>query len=195
MNSAIFRAWLLSAITSSCGVAAFAPQAFNNGFTTGTSGTKVVDMGMNMGMKRSSAFTSVLPLSSATTGEITETSTTLTPPTSFDDGMAPFEITTPIYYVNDKPHIGHAYTSTACDVIARFMRLSGREVFFLSGTDEHGQKVEQSAANRGVEPQEFVDEVSQSFRDLLTLMNISNDKFIRTTSDEHQKSVQVSAER
>ena len=62
-----------------------------------------------------------------------------TPATSFDDGVSPFEITTPIYYVNDKPHIGHAYTSTACDVIARFMRLSGRDVFFLSGTDEHGQ--------------------------------------------------------
>ena len=62
-----------------------------------------------------------------------------TPATSFDDGTSPFEITTPIYYVNDKPHIGHAYTSTACDVIARFMRLSGRDVFFLSGTDEHGQ--------------------------------------------------------
>jgi tRNA synthetases class I (M) len=58
---------------------------------------------------------------------------------SVDDGKRPFQITTPIYYVNDKPHIGHAYTSTACDVIARFMRLSGREVFFLSGTDEHGQ--------------------------------------------------------
>ena len=62
-----------------------------------------------------------------------------TPATSFDDGQCPFQITTPIYYVNDKPHIGHAYTSVACDVIARFMRLSGREVFFLSGTDEHGQ--------------------------------------------------------
>lgn len=62
-----------------------------------------------------------------------------TPPTGADDGTSPFQITTPIYYVNDKPHIGHAYTSTACDVIARFMRLSGREVFFLSGTDEHGQ--------------------------------------------------------
>ncbi len=64
---------------------------------------------------------------------------TKTPPTAFDDGVSPFQITTPIYYVNDKPHIGHAYTSLACDVIARFMRLSGREVFFLSGTDEHGQ--------------------------------------------------------
>lgn len=62
-----------------------------------------------------------------------------TPVTSFDDGKRPFQITTPIYYVNDKPHIGHAYTSTACDVLARFMRLSGRDVFFLSGTDEHGQ--------------------------------------------------------
>jgi Methionyl-tRNA synthetase len=93
--------------------------------------------------------------------------------------------------VNDKPHIGHAYTSTACDVIARFMRLSGREVFFLSGTDEHGQKVEQSAAKQGLDPQEFVDRVSQSFRDLLTLMNISNDEFIRTTSENHKASVQV----
>ena len=62
-----------------------------------------------------------------------------TPTTATDDGVSPFQITTPIYYVNDKPHIGHAYTSTACDVIARFMRLSGRDVFFLTGTDEHGQ--------------------------------------------------------
>jgi hypothetical protein len=62
-----------------------------------------------------------------------------TPATSVDDGKRPFQITTPIYYVNDKPHVGHAYTSIACDAIARFMRLSGREVFFLSGTDEHGQ--------------------------------------------------------
>jgi len=112
-----------------------------------------------------------------------------TPPTAFDDGKSPFEITTPIYYVNDKPHIGHAYTSTACDVIARFMRLSGREVFFLSGTDEHGQKVEQSAAKKGVDPQDFVDEVSKSFRELLKLMNISNDEFIRTTSEGHMDSV------
>lgn len=114
-----------------------------------------------------------------------------TPATSFDDGVSPFEITTPIYYVNDKPHIGHAYTSTACDVIARFMRLSGRDVFFLSGTDEHGQKVEQSAAAKNVDPQTFVDDVSQNFRDLLQLMNISNDKFIRTTQEDHKKSVQV----
>jgi len=113
-----------------------------------------------------------------------------TPATSFDDGKCPFEVTTPIYYVNDKPHIGHAYTSVACDVIARFMRLSGREVFFLSGTDEHGQKVEDTAAKRGVPPQEFVDDLSVSFRELLDLMDISNDKFIRTTEDDHKKAVQ-----
>jgi len=101
-----------------------------------------------------------------------------------------FQITTPIYYVNDKPHIGHAYTSLACDVIARFMRLSGREVFFLSGTDEHGQKVEESAMKKDMTPQDFVDEVSQSFRNLLEVMNISNDDFIRTTDESHKKSVQ-----
>lgn len=113
-----------------------------------------------------------------------------TPATSFDDGQRPFQITTPIYYVNDKPHIGHAYTSIACDVLARFMRLSGRDVFFLSGTDEHGQKVEQSAANRQQSPQEFVDELSVAFSDLLTLLNISNDAFIRTTDEAHKASVQ-----
>lgn len=79
---------------------------------------------------------------------------------------------------------------TACDVIARFMRLSGREVFFLSGTDEHGQKVEKSAADKGVEPQEFVDSVSVNFRDLLDLLNISNDQFIRTTDANHKSAVQ-----
>lgn len=79
----------------------------------------------------------------------------------------------------------------ACDVIARFMRLSGRDVFFLSGTDEHGEKVEQSAEKQNMDPQGFVDQVSVNFRELLELMNISNDKFIRTTSEDHKKSVQV----
>jgi len=115
---------------------------------------------------------------------------TKTPPTAVDDGKSPFQITTPIYYVNDKPHIGHAYTSLACDVIARYMRLSGREVFFLSGTDEHGQKVEESAKKRNMSPQEFVDEVSQTFRNLLHVLNISNDAFIRTTDDHHKKAIQ-----
>jgi hypothetical protein len=140
---------------------------------------------------RSSLSSSALQSSTA---ETAASAIVGTPATPFDDGIGPFEITTPIYYVNDKPHIGHAYTSTACDVIARFMRLSGREVFFLSGTDEHGQKVEQSAKKKGVEPQAFVDEVSQKFRDLLDLLNISNDKFIRTTSEDHKRSVQVSTD-
>lgn len=113
-----------------------------------------------------------------------------TPPTSFDDGLGPFEITTPIYYVNDKPHIGHAYTSLACDVVARYMRLAGREVFFLSGTDEHGQKVEDTATAAGMDPQSFCDEVSQSFRDLLGLLHVTNDEFIRTTEDHHKEAVQ-----
>ena len=102
----------------------------------------------------------------------------------------PFYITTPIYYVNDVPHIGHAYTTVACDVLARFMRLDGRDVKFLTGTDEHGQKVEKSAAAKGDDPQVFVDRVSQNFRDLTELMNISNDDFIRTTDGRHREAAQ-----
>ena len=96
-----------------------------------------------------------------------------------------FYITTPIYYVNDKPHIGHAYTTLACDVLARFMRLDAKDVMFLTGTDEHGQKVEKSAIAAGIEPQQFCDQVSQNFRDLSPLMNYSNDAFIRTTEERH----------
>lgn len=103
----------------------------------------------------------------------------------------PFYITTPIYYVNDRPHIGHAYTSVACDVLARFMRLNGRDVKFLTGTDEHGQKVEKSAKMAGVTPKAFVDEVSVHFRELTRTMNISNDDFIRTTEPRHIKSAQA----
>lgn len=110
--------------------------------------------------------------------------------TSFDDGQNPFLVTTPIYYVNDIPHIGHAYTSTACDVVARFMRLSGRDVFFISGTDEHGQKVEMSAEKKGIDTQAFVDDVSINFSELLQLLNISNDYFVRTTDRQHKDAVQ-----
>ncbi|HCV89160.1 MAG TPA: methionine--tRNA ligase, partial [Alphaproteobacteria bacterium] len=74
----------------------------------------------------------------------------------------PFYVTTPIYYVNDKPHIGHAYTTLACDVLARFKRLDGFDVMFLTGTDEHGQKVEKAANDKGVSPQAFTDSVSQN---------------------------------
>lgn len=100
-------------------------------------------------------------------------------------------VTTPIYYVNDKPHIGHAYTSIAADVMARFMRLAGREVMFLTGTDEHGQKVEKSAAAAGIAPQQFTDQVSQNFRDLTQTLNLSCDQFIRTTEPRHAAACQA----
>ena len=107
--------------------------------------------------------------------------------------MAPraaYYLSTPIYYVNDSPHIGHAYTSLACDVLARFMRLDGRDVLFLTGTDEHGQKVQKSAAAAGMEPQAFVDGVSARFRALGEVMGYSNDDFIRTTEARHTRSCQ-----
>jgi methionyl-tRNA synthetase len=103
----------------------------------------------------------------------------------------PFYITTPIYYVNDKPHIGHAYTTVACDVLARFMRLDGRRVHFLTGTDEHGQKVEKSAAVAGLSPLGFCDQVSENFRALTRALDISNDDFIRTTEPRHIRACQA----
>ncbi len=110
---------------------------------------------------------------------------------SGDSGKVPYFITTPIYYVNDAPHIGHAYTTLACDVLARFKRLDGYDVFFLTGTDEHGQKVEKSAAAAGAAPKDFVDRVSENFRDLARAMNVSNDDFIRTTEARHVSSCQA----
>ena len=101
-----------------------------------------------------------------------------------------FYITTPIYYVNDKPHIGHAYTTLACDVLARFKRLDGHHVKFLTGTDEHGQKVEEAANKAGVAPQAFTDAVSKNFQDLAQVMNYSHDEFIRTTSERHKQTCQ-----
>ncbi len=106
-------------------------------------------------------------------------------------GKPSFYITTPIYYVNDIPHIGHAYTTLACDYLARFKRLDGFDVMFLTGTDEHGQKVEKSAAAAGKSPLEFCDEVSQRFRELAEFMNFSNDDFIRTTEERHKKACQA----
>lgn len=103
----------------------------------------------------------------------------------------PYYITTPIYYVNDVPHLGHAYTTVACDVLARFKRLDGYDVMFLTGTDEHGQKVQQAAEKAGISPQDFTDKVSQNFRDLVPVLNYSNDDFIRTTEDRHKKSCQA----
>ena len=98
-----------------------------------------------------------------------------------------YYITTPIYYVNDKPHLGHVYTTVACDVLARFKRLDGFDVKFLTGTDEHGLKVKQASEKAGITPQEFTDRVSQNFRDLIGAMNYSNDDFIRTTEARHKE--------
>ncbi|MDD5586411.1 MAG: methionine--tRNA ligase [Alphaproteobacteria bacterium] len=102
-----------------------------------------------------------------------------------------YYITTPIYYVNDVPHLGSAYPSLACDVLARFKRLDGYDVFFLTGTDEHGQKIAKSAAAAGMEPKAFTDKVSQNFRDLTKTLNLSNDDFIRTTEERHIKACQA----
>ncbi len=98
-----------------------------------------------------------------------------------------FYITTPIYYVNDIPHIGSAYTTLICDVVARYKRMSGYDVKFLTGTDEHGQKVQDTAQKKGVNTQEFVDNISSKFRYLCEVMNFSNDDFIRTTEERHKK--------
>ena len=106
------------------------------------------------------------------------------------DKPGKFYLTTPIYYVNARPHIGHAYTTIACDAIARRKRMLGIDTFFLTGTDEHGQKIGRSAEAAGKSPQQFTDEVSGEFRALWDRMGISYDKFIRTTSAEHKRGVQ-----
>ncbi len=101
-----------------------------------------------------------------------------------------FYATTPIYYVNDMPHIGHAYTTIAADILARYNRLKGNEVFFLTGTDEHGQKVEKAAKERGKNTKEHADNMVGNFKNLWKKLNISNDAFMRTTDIEHIKTVQ-----
>ena len=100
-----------------------------------------------------------------------------------------YYITTPIYYVNDQPHIGHAYTTIVADVLARFYRQQGADVYFLTGTDEHGAKIAESAAKTGVEPQIFTDQVSQQFQDAWAKLEIEHDQFIRTTDDKHKEIV------
>ncbi|WP_302537236.1 class I tRNA ligase family protein, partial [Clostridium phoceensis] len=104
-----------------------------------------------------------------------------------------FYITTPIYYPSDKLHIGHTYCTVATDAMARYKRLTGCEVMFLTGTDEHGQKIEDKAKEAGVTPKEYVDRIVEGERgvlDLWKLMNISNDRFIRTTDDYHVSAIQ-----
>lgn len=101
-----------------------------------------------------------------------------------------FYITTPIYYPSGNPHIGHCYTTVACDSIARFRRMQGKDVIFLTGTDEHGLKIEQKAKEKGITPKEYVDEIVKVFKNLWSYMNISYDRYIRTTDDYHIETVQ-----
>lgn len=102
----------------------------------------------------------------------------------------PFYITTPIYYPSGNPHIGHCYTTVACDSIARYRRMQGYDVMFLTGTDEHGLKIEQKAAEKGITPKQYVDEIVEIFKSLWNFMNISYDRYIRTTDDYHVETVQ-----
>ena len=102
-----------------------------------------------------------------------------------------FYITTPIYYVNDIPHIGHAYTTIACDVMSRYKRMKGYDVYFLTGTDEHGQKIQTAAEAKGMTPQELVDKIHVNFKDLWKVLDIGNDDFIRTTEPRHIRVVQA----
>ena len=101
-----------------------------------------------------------------------------------------FYITTPIYYPSDRLHIGHSYTTVAADAMARYKRMRGYDVMFLTGTDEHGQKIEDKAKAAGLDPKTYVDNIVVGIKALWKLMNISYDKFIRTTDDYHEKAVQ-----
>ena len=101
-----------------------------------------------------------------------------------------FYITTPIYYPSGNPHIGHCYTTLACDVVSRLKRMQGFDVMFLTGTDEHGQKIEDKAAEAGVSPKEYVDEIVENFKKLWSRLGITYDRFVRTTDDYHVKTVQ-----
>src|SRR3712207_7867048 len=102
----------------------------------------------------------------------------------------PYYVTTPIYYVNAQPHLGHAYTTIACDVLARHHRQRGDDVFFLTGTDEHGEPVAQAAERQGVPPQDLVDRNAPRFQEMSARVGASNDFFIRTTDEQHVAKVQ-----
>lgn len=101
-----------------------------------------------------------------------------------------YYITTPIYYPSGHWHIGHCYTTVICDALARFNRMEGKDVFFLTGTDEHGKKIEEVAAAQGISPKECADRLVNEIKEIWKLLKISNDKFIRTTDEEHVLSVQ-----
>ena len=103
--------------------------------------------------------------------------------------MSKFYITTPLYYVNDEPHIGHAYTTILADVISRIKKIQKHDVYFLTGTDEHGQKVQEAAKKRGVSPKDHVDEYVKRFKNTWEKLNINYDYFIRTTDQNHKNKV------
>ena len=105
--------------------------------------------------------------------------------------MSNYYVTTPIYYVNDIPHIGHAYTTIACDILARYHKLKNEKVYFLTGTDEHGQKVQNAAKVKNKTPQEFTDNMSKNFKELVKYLNCINNDFIRTTETRHQESAKA----
>src|ERR1700741_3746004 len=107
-----------------------------------------------------------------------------------DNPKPKYYLTTPIYYANSRPHVGSAYTTIACDAIARYKRMCGYDVAYLTGTDEHGVNIERAAEKLGITPQELVDRNQQIFRDLWKLLGITYTHFIRTTSDEHARAVQ-----
>ena len=106
-----------------------------------------------------------------------------------------YYVTTPIYYVNAEPHLGHAYTTIAADILARHMRQRGEDVFFLTGTDEHGEPVAQAAEKLGIEPRELADRNAPRFKELMPKINASNDFFIRTTDPKHEAKVQEVTQR
>src|ERR1700751_5922004 len=101
-----------------------------------------------------------------------------------------FYVTTPIYYVNAAPHLGHAYSTIGADILARHMRQRGEDVFFLTGTDEHGEPVAQAAEREGVSPQELADRNAERFKAMGPTLNVTNDFFIRTSDPEHERAVQ-----
>jgi len=103
--------------------------------------------------------------------------------------MTKFYITTPIYYTNSHPHVGSAYTTIAADVLARWNKLKGNDVFFLTGTDEHGQKIQEAAEKEGIPPKEFVDKIAEEFKSSFKKLNLINNNFIRTTNPLHEKEV------
>ncbi len=102
-----------------------------------------------------------------------------------------YYITTPIYYPSGNPHVGHCYTTVACDTIARFKRMQGCDVMFLTGTDEHGAKIQQNAEKAGMSPQDFVDGLVEKFKKLWSFMNISYDRYVRTTDQYHIETCRI----